>query len=214
MSSLLLTQSLLSDWQWYLQDESENARAKFETALRREDKPDTPEMQSGRAFESRVRLINEPEGDWLTECDETDLTETEDDITPEYLEAVIEIAKMTSGGFWQASLSRGIVIDGQAFVLYGRLDVLKLGIIDIKFSRTFEVGKYRNCPQVRMYMYLAPSAPDMIFAVSDGKKVMTDSFIRADVEPIEPLVRDFWTWLQTQPSLLAIYREHWISKGE
>lgn len=215
MKPLLITQSLLSDWQWFLQDESENAVEKWKSSLRRESKPDTPEMQAGRAFESRVRLQNEPDGSWLTARDIEDLKATEDDgKNEEYFNTVLEVASMTQGGFWQPALSEIYDNGLQSFVLYGRLDVLKLGIIDVKFSKTFEVGKYKNCPQVRMYMHLAKQAPDMTFVVSNGHTVMTDYFIRQDVEPIEPLVNDFWNWLNRYPEYLSLYIENWKSKGE
>jgi hypothetical protein len=214
MKALLITASLLSSWQWFLQDEKETAEAEFIATLKRESFRDSQEMQAGRAFEARVRLQNEPDGEWLTERDREDLKATEKRVDEDYINTVLEVSDMTQGGLWQPSLSEIWDNGTQVFCLYGRLDVLKLGIIDVKFSKTFEVGKYRDCPQLRMYLTLAKNAPDMTFAVSDGRNVMTDYYLRKDVEPIYSLVNQFWSWLNTYPKYLSLYVENWKSKGE
>lgn len=214
MKPLLVTASLLSDWLWFIKDERENAEEKFISRLRREQSEDNEDMQAGRAFEARVRLQNEPEGKWLTERDVEDLKATEKKVNEEYFQTVLEVSNITHGGLWQVALSEIWDNGIQAFCLYGRLDVLSLGVTDVKFSKTFEVGKYRDAPQTRMYLTLAKQAPHMTYAVSDGRNVMTDFYLRKDIEPIYSMVNDFWNWLNTYPKFLSLYIENWKSKGE
>ncbi len=193
-------------------DDKDTAEAEFIAVLKKERYPDNPDMLAGRAFETRVRLISEPGQDWLTEKDTKDLDETRDGMTTEYYNTVREIAEIVSGGLWQVPLSEKVTIDGVHFLLYGRLDVIKLGVYDLKFSHTFETGKYLTAPQTRMYMTLASDAPWMKYLISNGKNVFEDFYLRQDVEPIYPMVRDFWNWLETYPKFKSLYLQNWESK--
>jgi len=215
MKPLLVTASLLNAWEWYRMDDKDTAETEFIRTLKREQTPDNPDMLAGRAFECRVRLINEQGREWYTARDKEDLDATRDrEFDADYIDTAKEIARETSGGLWQVPLSEKVTLDGVHFLLYGRLDVLKLGVYDIKYSHTFETGKYLTAPQTRMYMTLASEAPWMKYMVSNGRNVFEDFYLRQDVEPIYPMVRDFWNWLETYPKFKSLYVENWESRGD
>lgn len=210
MKPLLITASLLSSWLWYLNADEPNLE-EFKMVLRRERTPDNPAMQAGRAFETRVRMASEEYN--LSERDIIDLMETERDIDENYTRCVNEIADIVSGGVWQFSASKNITIAGTDFVLYGRLDVLKgAWVYDTKFTRTFDIGKYFNAPQTKMYIALVPETVGMKYLACDGNYWSEDSYRREDIQPIENDVRDFWNWLQERPELLNLYVSNWESK--
>lgn len=215
MKPLLITPSLLDSWDWYMQNESDTARDEFVGVMKRICSPDNPDMMNGRAFEARVRIASDPmHTDWITDNDRYDLDQTskhEDD--DEYLACVYELANHLRGGVWQIALSRTENIGGIDFVKYGRIDVLKYGIIDVKYSHTFESGKYLGKAQTKLYLDLAPLAPWIQYAVCDGKVIYYgDKFLREDAEPINVDIRNFWNWLQSDKELFDLYVNNWQSK--
>ena len=215
MKPLLITPSLLYSWDWYMQNESDNARDEFIGVMKRERSPDNDAMMHGRAFESRVRIACDPNfTEWLTENDKDDLEatfhKTKDE---EYMDCVDELASFLKGGVWQIALSKTETINGIEFVKYGRVDVIKYGIIDVKYSQTFESGKYLGKAQTKMYLDLAPQAPWMQYTVCDGKVIYYgDKFLREDVAPINQDIGNFWNWLQCDKELLFLYLNNWQSK--
>lgn len=214
MRPLLVTASLLSSWLWYLQDESDNAKESFLTVLRREQTPDNPAMKSGRAFETRVRFLTESNYQFA-ERDVADVAETADDVDNNYNECVKEVADIVMGGAWQASSSIIVNIGGVEFCLYGRRDVLKgAWVYDLKFTKTFEIGKYLDSPQTEMYIRLTPEVLGMKYLACDGKTVYEDSYLREDVGLIDTTVQNFWNWLGQNHEMKEIYCEKWQSKGD
>lgn len=215
MKPLLVTPSLLDSWNWFMQNESDTARDEFIGVMKRIRSPDNPAMMDGRAFEARVRIACDPmHTEWMTDNDRYDLDQTsrmEDD--DECKACIAELADRLRGGVWQIALSRTERIDGIEFVKYGRIDVLKYGIVDIKYSHTFESGKYLDKAQTKMYLDLAPAAPWMQYAVCDGKVIYYgDKFLREDVAPINEDIRNFWNWIQNDKELFDLYVENWQSK--
>jgi len=199
--SLLITASLLNSWEWYLNswDEGEDAaRLDFEATLRREPIPDNEAMAAGRAFEDAVTAL----------CSEG--IEPSDD---SYGDCVREVAEYVRGKIFQYKASRPVLIDGVDFLLYGRMDAFGgAWIDDIKFGKSFEVGKYRDSPQTKMYLDLEPGPMGMRYLYSDGSAVYIDEYRRESVESIIPTVREFWGWLGNFPEYLATYRDKWESK--
>lgn len=216
MKPLLVTASLLGSWRYAFdawEEREEEAMEELEKTIRREPLADNEKMKAGRVFENRVRIETTQDRSWLTESDIKDLLESPDPMEGDYLACVQDVAAEVRGGTWQVKLSREEVIAGQPFLLYGRLDVLKgPEVIDLKFSRSFEVGKYRDAPQTKMYLYLAEKCVRMRYLISDGRETYEDVYYRNDVDPIQAEVAQFWAWLNTKPELLATYIEKWQSK--
>jgi len=197
---LLITASLLGSWHWYL-DAWEGGEVKamsdFLDTLARKPIPKNEAMENGIRFEDAVHAA----------CDGSFEDSDED-----YNRCVHEIADYVRGGQWQVKAMKEVTIDNQDFLLYGRLDVLKgAWIHDIKFTHTFEQGKYLDSPQTKMYLSLIDGPVGMRYDASDGHNVWVDEFRRGDVEPIENEVSEFWSWLDMFPEFKEIYIANWKS---
>jgi hypothetical protein len=196
-----VTPSLLGSWELYLNAEGdweESAEADFLSSLQREKSPPTKAMQDGIDFENRVEAV----------CmgKKVSFLEGED-----YERCVREVADMVDGGTWQVNTAKYINVNGVTFWLHGRMDVLRgPWIYDLKFSKSFDVGKYRNAPQTLAYLACEPGPLGIRYIVSDGLRVFVDEYRREVVEPVETLLRQFWDWMQGHPKFMVPYLEKWV----
>lgn len=196
----LLTYSLISAWQWALNEYSGDAGwLDFMRTLNREPKDEYTEAQErGIVFEDAINAMC---AGYAT-----------DTLRGDELECAIKIASMVNGGISQYAASRDITVDGHEFVIYGKLDYLKGGVIhDIKRTGKYEVGKYFDSFQKNTYLYLVPTASEFRYDVCDGKNVYVETYRREEVGPIEPTIREFMNWLKRN-NLWGTYLEKWESK--
>lgn len=197
MSKLLLTQSLLSDFAWVFR--KDDGYADFLRTLRREPKETSKAMFAGIDFEDRVTAY-------------ANGAPLDDDhkLAP----VIREVGDECYMGQFQVRLSREIEVDGVTFLCYGVLDCLRAGeIIDIKFSKTYSVGKYRDSPQHPMYLFLCPEARAFTYLVSDGSWVYRERYTPDIVEPIETYIKNFMRWLERR-GLIDTYAQHWTAKED
>ena len=193
-NKFLLTQSLLSSWQYALKGGEWD---EFLSTLRREKKPQSKAILDGIRFENMVHAVSEgaeigPEQEWYR--------------------PVVEICEIISQGQYQVKASRPLVVDGVEFVCYGILDFLKAGVIyDTKFSKTYRIGKYLDSPQHPMYFYLCPEVRRFVYIISDGSYVYREAYLPEDTDPIEKTVRQFMSWLD-RTNLVDLYCQNWRSK--
>lgn len=193
-SKFLLTQSLLSSWQYALKGGEWD---EFLSTLRREKKPQSKAMLDGIRFENVVHSVSEgaeigPDQEWYR--------------------PVLEVCNIISGGQYQVKASRDLIVDDVHFVCYGILDFLKEGIIyDTKFSKTYKVGKYLDSPQHPMYFYLCPEVRRFEYIISDGNYVYREGYDPEDADPIEKTIRQFMSWLD-KTNLVDLYCQNWRSK--
>ena len=193
-SKFLLTQSLLSSWQYTMKD---GTMEEFQSALRRERKPQTPAMLDGIRFENLVQSV----------CEGQEL-----DSAHEWYKPVRQISGIVRDGQYQVKASREIMVNGVCFVCYGVLDFLKAGIIyDTKFSKTYKVGKYLDSPQHPMYFYLCPEVREFQYLISDGKWIYREVYRPDEVQPIEKTIRAFMEWLD-RTNNVRLFCENWQSK--
>ena len=194
-SKFLITQSLLSSWQYGLSDE--RYYEDFLKALRNERTPPTKAMLDGIRFEN---VLNEV------------LNGATIEPAHEWYKPIMQLAEELDGAQQQVALYKDVVIDGICFVLYGKLDFLKAGIIyDTKFSKTYKVGKYFCSPQHPMYFALVPEAFEFQYKISDGEHVYTETYYPEDAYPIEGMIRNFMTFLERM-NLIETYMANWKSK--
>ena len=193
-SKFLLTQSLLSSWQYALQDGSmDDARS----ALRRERKYQTKAMLDGIRFENIVHSV----------CDGEEIEPSH-----EWYKPVLEISEIVTCSQYQVKASREITVNGVCFICYGILDFLRAGVIyDTKFSKTYRVGKYLTSPQHPMYFYLCPEVRRFDYIVSDGTWVYRESYTPDQTEPIERIIGKFMDWLEKTGNV-RLYCDNWRSK--
>lgn len=203
MERFLMTHSLLYSW-LYTMKESPYADAttehdpmdEFLSALNRAETQPTEAMLNGIAFEDLV----------------TDITKGAGDPKDRWYDAASKVAEIVGGGVLQCRVSKTIEVGSLTVVLYGRLDCLKSGeIYDIKFSKGYERGKYRNSTQHPAYLELVPEARGFTYIVSNGTEVWTERYRRDETPDIRPVISDFLGWLNTM-GLMDIYKEKWLAK--
>jgi len=204
MSRCLLTQSLLNSWLYTFKARDGNedaAQADFIDVLNRVERPPNEAMTAGIHFESVVNAIVDKKAvktDWIQSIGDTKGAEA--------------IAKIVSGGQPQAALHKDKTINGINFLLYGKLDYLKAGTIyDIKYSKTYEAGKYLSSIQHPFYFELCPDALWFEYLVSNGSDVFVERYTREATERIDAMVEEFIAYLY-ETKLDSVYFDKWVAR--
>lgn len=194
----LLTQSLLSAWLWlYDAYDAEKARADFLRVLSRKPGETNQAMRDGIEFED---LVTAYIGGWEPPRDHP------------WRSAIRQAGEIVKGSQCQVKAYEEACIDGVNFLLYGRFDYLRAGIIfDTKFSKTYWPGKYLNSPQHPMYFACEPKAFRFVYVVSDGRDVFTEEYRREDTRPIEETASCFLRYLD-DAGLRNTYYQNWRSR--
>ena len=200
MPAYLMTHSLLASWLYAMKDnpyeDSTTERdpyAEFLQVLRREPTPTNEAMQNGIDFENLVTAFVHGRGD----------------ASSPWAGAAAKIADDIRGGVLQFRAKKRITVDGIEVVLYGRLDALKAGeITDIKFSKSYDRGKYINSTQHPTYFETVPEAQVFTYRISNGTDVWTESYRREETPSIIPTIRDFFSFLRVH-GLMDLYMEKW-----
>lgn len=206
MARYLMTHSLLSSWLYAMQDNpyedatsDKDSFAEFMLTLRREPTPTTEAMQRGIDFENLVTAIVNGEQNIPPDLDK-------------WYNAACEVASIVRGGCLQYKAKKEITVAGITFLLYGRLDALKAGVIyDIKFSSGYEKGKYVDSTQHPTYLELIPEAREFTYLVSNGNAVWKETYRRDEASDIRDVISDFVSWLE-ENNLMDVYKEHWEAK--
>ena len=221
MSQYLITHSLLNSWQYlYNAYDEEKAEQDFLSTLNRMPIPPNEAMQNGLDFEELVQRICEgkPIGRHIS----VDVPKAADELQWEYdrpdwgkwIGAANKVAEIVKGGRWQLKANKAVTINGINFLLYGRIDVLKAGTIyDLKFSKSYEVGKYLDYPQHPMYTSIVDGVIDFKYIISDGNDVFEERYKLEDCPPIEDKIIGFMEYLELA-GLTQIYFEKWVSYGD
>lgn len=195
MNKYLITQSLLSSWQYALT--LENGNEDFLKTLKREPIQQTKAMLDGIKFENVLNAV---------------LNGATIDATHEWYKPIMELYGTLQGAQQQVKLSRDMEVGGVNIVLYGVLDFLKAGtVFDTKFSKTYRVGKYLTSPQHSAYLTLVPEAKAFTYLICDGEYIFSETYHPDETEPIERLISHFMEFLERQ-SLLPLYFEKWRSQ--
>lgn len=186
-----ITHTLLSSWIYSMQ--SKERYDEFVKYLNRKPTPQTAAMRNGIKFENTVYA--HAAGAVLPEdC--------------EWRDGIAGVAEAIKGSTFQVPLSKNITVDGVDFHLFGILDALGAGhIYDVKFSKTYRIGKYLESTQHPMYFALCPEAADFTYVISDGDYVYRERYFPGDCTPIEYTVRRFMKGLEKQ-GLVETYTEH------
>ena len=195
LRKFLLTQSLLSSWLWSYK--LETGYEDFLKTLRREPIQQTKAMLDGIRFENCLNAV---------------LNGAEIEPTHEWYKPIMELYPTLCGAQQQVAVAKDARIQGTDFVLYGKLDYLRAGIVyDTKYSKTYRVGKYLDSVQHPMYFALVPEAREFQYKICDGKYIYTETYRPDEVEPIERTIKHFMDFLDKQ-NLVKTYYEFWKSK--
>ena len=217
-----MTHSLLSSWLYAMSDNpyadmttEDNSMEEFLKVLRREPTETTEAMQNGIIFEDLITAIlqgNETFG-FFEMYDQDSMNGLIPAETSEHkwYEASLKAANRVRGGTLQFKAYKQITVNGMDFLLHGRLDVLKAGeIIDIKFSKGYDRGKYFDSTQHPMYFELVPEAGKFTYLVSNGNEVWEETYRRDETGDIKSVISDFVDWLNAT-GYMALYMEHWAA---
>ena len=203
MPSYLVTHSLLSSWLYLMKENpyedlttERDPKVEFMKVLRREPTETTEAMLNGIMFEDMV----------------TDIVHGRINPDAKWFQAASLVASKVKGGILQYKASRRFTVAGREIVLYGRFDCLKAGkIIDIKFSKGYDRGKFLTSTQHPTYLAIMPEAKEFSYVISNGTDVWTETYRRDETPDILPIISDFFDWLNTV-GLMQVYEEHWVSK--
>lgn len=203
MERYMITHSLLYSWLYAMRDNPyEDATTErdsyndFIKVLNREPTETTEAMQNGIDFENLVTAILNGNADY----------------TDKWYEAANNIANRIRGGILQCRASKEIEVSGITVLLYGRLDVLRSGVIyDIKFSKNYDIGKYIDSTQHPVYFEIVPEAKEFTYIVSNGTNVWLETYRRDESQDIKVIISDFFSWLTAQ-GLMQTYKEKWLAK--
>lgn len=199
----LITHSLLSSWLYAMNsspyEDATSVRdtyAEFLQVLRREPTPTTEAMQNGIDFEDLVTAIVKKDADGMKK-------------NPGWYDAAKQIADIVGGGSLQFKAKKVAEINGMKILMYGRLDALKAGTIyDIKFSGSYDRGKYFDSTQHPMYLALVPETNDFVYLVSDGRNVYQERYRRDETPDITITIGNFISWL-VEKGLLDTFKQYW-----
>ena len=228
MARYLMTHSLLSSWLYTMKENPfedattyRDPMAEFLQVLRREPTPTTEAMMNGNIFEDNCSPMSFE--DWNGNVVTFQNGNIFEDLVTrgvngcadpgeQWYGAAEKVARRVRGGVPQLRASRAIEVDGMTLVLYGRLDWLKAGeIVDIKFTKNYDPGKYFDSTQHPTYFEIVPEAQTFTYMVSNGSAVWPETYRREEASSIRPVISDFFSWL-TAVGLMGTYKEKWVAK--
>lgn len=121
-------------------------------------------------------------------------------------------SEIVEGGAFQIVGKKYETINGINFLLYGRLDCLKGGVIyDIKRVQRWKLAKYKKSHQHPFYMHLFSDCSEFQYLIFDGEKGHIEKYDRAECSDIKLVIGDFIEWLENN-NLLDIYLQNWRTK--
>ena len=196
-----LTHSLHSSWTWYHRIESKT-KQDFLNFLNKVKEPPTEAMQAGLDFEANVlRMVTggEVEG-----------------VEPQYLECVREVAGLVAGGIWQEKVMMDVRIGNADYLLYGVADVIKKDwIYDLKYTQTYEIGKYADSIQHPIYM-ACTGIHKFGYLISDGESVWReDYFFQPDtISKLKGELSEMMGGILADPDFKEAYLKNWKSQAK
>lgn len=201
MARYLITHSLLSSWLYAMKSNphedlttEKDPGEEFLRVLRREPTETTEAMRNGIEFEDMVTNI---------------AAGNDVDTEHKWYAAAAKAAQKVKGSVVQYKAKKEIEVSGIRVILYGRIDFLKAGVvIDTKFSKSYERGKYIDSTQHPTYLRLIPEAESFMYLVSNGTDVWTEAYRKDETADIEPVIADFFRYLNVK-GLMETYKQYW-----
>ncbi len=139
----------------------------------------------------------------------------------DFEEFMINNYEPTKNGCYQVKLSEDITTNTGNYVLYGRLDCLKMGrIYDYKHTGSYDVGKFYDSYQTSVYFELCPEANEFEYLICNNYKkgksledinLYHEIYLREDNKiDIVQEIDHFIGWLKAN-NLYKLYCEKWES---
>lgn len=199
---LLITPSLLNSWGyiWWAREAVKEAES---DEISIDEKRD---LASQKAYEDFLKALNREK----SEPNEFQLRgiKYEEDT----YKGLTDASSYVMGGTFQISGQKEVRVNGERFLMYGRLDCLKGGTIyDIKRVGRYAPGKYSKSYQHGFYMELFPRAKNFIYLAYDGDKLHLEQYFPDECKPTSEAIASFVSWLR-ENGLYGTYAEKWKSK--
>lgn len=202
-SELLITPSLLNSW-LYIWNCVDNVKETEKDTICLEDKKDDAIAKAKEDFiKTLKRIPSEPNQymqmgiDFENECCEGRQP---------------EVSPIIENGLFQVVGKKNVEVGGVKLLMYGRLDVLKGGVIyDIKRVMKYAPQKYIKSSQHPFYLELFERAYKFVYLVHDGGKLHIETYYRDECESIYNIILDFIKWLK-ENDLFETYKEYWKCK--
>lgn len=161
MPRYLVTPSLYSSWSYYRSAEHTGKEDLLKT-LRKVREPPSENMLLGIQLEEDVirlargqRVVNESE-QWINCC--------------------MEIADEVRGGLFQEKLYTDMRVGDWDVLLYGKADCVRRDFgKDIKFTKSYDLGKYSDSIQHDLYMFCG-GLPRFRYLVCNGNSVFHEDY--------------------------------------
>lgn len=201
LNRLLITPSLLNSW-LYIWNCVDNVRESEKDEICLEDKILDTQAKAKEDFINTLNRIKTPPNQYM---------QMGIDYEEECYKGNTDVSPIIKGGAYQIVGMKNETIDGIDFLLYGRLDVLKGGIIyDIKRVMKYSVQKYFKSCQHSFYFELFGRAYQFTYLIYDGNRLHTETYYREDCVDIKQVISNFIRWLK-ENDLFEIYKEKWKS---
>lgn len=111
-----------------------------------------------------------------------------------------ELQELVKGALYQQFLCR----ECEGYMLLGYADLIKRDTIyDLKYVKSYDVGKYNGSSQHLIYLFCA-DMDKFTYIVGQGKDIYYEAQPRND-EKLRSIVRQFDNWLQ-QTGLIEVYQ--------
>ena len=199
---LLVTPSLLNSW-LYIWLSRDNVKESANDAICLEDKQDLAMQKSYDEFLGTLRREQTPPNENMLRG-----IQYEEDC----YKGLTDASPIIKGGAFQIVGKKYVVVDNVPFLMYGRLDVLKNGIIyDIKRVTRYATQKYLHSAQHGFYLDLFQDARQFTYLAFDGNKLHQETYYRGQYKPTEAILSDFIQWLR-ENNLWDVYASLWASK--
>lgn len=161
MTRHLITPSLYNSWHYYRNSDGQT-KQDFLKVLLKVKEPSTETQQKGIDFEKQVYDL----------CYSDDKLEQD---TPAH-----RIASIARGGMWQVPLWDDMIIDGKSYLIYCKADNVKRDwVYDIKRTSHYEIGKYFENIQHRIYMW-AGKLPNSAYLIAEGDNLYREDYHATD----------------------------------
>lgn len=199
---LLVTPSLLNSW-LYIWLSRDNVKESANDAICLEDKQDLEMQKAYDEFLGTLRREQKPPNENMLRG-----IQYEEDC----YKGLTDASPIIKGGAFQIVGKKNVVVDNVPFLMYGRLDVLKNGIIyDIKRVTRYATQKYLHSAQHGFYLDLFQDANQFTYLAFDGNKLHQETYYRGQYKPTEAILSDFIQWLR-ENNLWDVYAILWSSK--
>ena len=199
---LLVTPSLLNSW-LYIWLSRDIVKESANDAICLEDKQDLAMQKAYDEFLGTLQREQTPPNENMLRG-----IQYEDDC----YKGLTDASPIIKGGAFQIVGKKNVIVDNVPFLMYGRLDVLKNGIIyDIQRVTRYTTQKYLHSAQHGFYLDLFQDASQFTYLAFDGNKLHQETYYRGQYKPTEAILSDFIQWLR-ENNLWDVYASLWASK--